>query len=248
MRNKVKENLDAGKPAVVLSGHLTPDSVDLLGPLGYDGIWLEGEHGPYSWGDIGHFARACELWEMALIVRMNSNDPAAVMRTLDLGANGIIMPHVNTKEEAQRVVDGAKYQPFGHRGIGGGRSSYGDPHYLKTANDKTFVSVMIEDVIGIQNLGEILSVPYIDSFFVARHDLAQTMGRIGEAEHPEVHAAADKAFTRIVAAGKNPGSTATLQSMESQLKKGIKFFMVNTDAMLTATAGNYLKQFRAMAK
>lgn len=246
MRNKVKEKLAAGQPTLVIAGHHTSDIIDMLGPLGYDGVWVDAEHGPYTWADIGNLARACELWELALIVRVTSNDPTAVMRTLDLGAHGIIMPHVNTKEEAQRVVLGAKYQPQGQRGVGGGRSGYGDPHYLKTANANTFVAVMIEDVVALGNLDEILTVNEIDTFFVARHDLAQTMGRLGEAEHPEVHAAADKAFARIVAAGRNPGSTATPQNMEAQLKKGIKFFMVNWDVLLTSAAGAYLKQFRSL--
>ena len=74
--NRVKEKLNKGEVAIAVGGHSnTSDTIDFLGPLGFDGIWLEGEHGPVSWGGIGDLSRACDLWGMASVARLHQNDP-----------------------------------------------------------------------------------------------------------------------------------------------------------------------------
>ena len=87
--NRVKKKLNAGQIATVLSAPVhTPDMVDFLGPLGFDGFWIEGEHGSATWDQIGDLSRACDLWNMASIMRIQDKTPGRITRTLDRGASG----------------------------------------------------------------------------------------------------------------------------------------------------------------
>ena len=111
--NRIKQRLAAGQVATILAGTNDPDLIDQLGPLGADGIWLEGEHGGVDYADLGNLTRACDLWGVASVVRVMDNDYATIYRTLDRGAQGIVVPHVNTRAEAQAAVEAAKFAPLG---------------------------------------------------------------------------------------------------------------------------------------
>ena len=91
--NKVKQRLAAGQVATILSGTNDPDLIDQLGPLGADGIWLEGEHGGVDYADLGNLTRACDLWGMTSVVRVNALHYGTIYRCLDLGAQAICVPH-----------------------------------------------------------------------------------------------------------------------------------------------------------
>jgi len=103
--NRVKQTLAAGRVATILSGTNDPDLIDQLGTLDVDGIWLEGEHGGVDYADLGNLTRACDLWGKTSVVRVMDNDYATIYRTLDRGAQGIVVPHVNTRAEAEAVVE-----------------------------------------------------------------------------------------------------------------------------------------------
>jgi len=240
--NRVKEKLQAGQIATVVGGFIsdTGDGIDLLGPLGFDGCWLEAEHGPVTWDQIGDLSRACDLWEMASLVRIHANEPGIITRTLDRGANGIIVPHVNTKAEAEAVVQSAKFAPTGQRGIFGGRRAYGDPDYFQHANDETLIVVLIEEMQAVENLAEILTVDYIDVFFVAPGDLAQTMGLLGQPWHSEVQAVVERALSQIVAAGRVAGTLGPVDRVEHYINLGVRFFSTPSNAWLQAGAEAYL--------
>ena len=165
--NRVKQKLAAGEVATILSGTNDPDLIDQLGPLGVDGIWLEGEHGGVDYADLGDLTRACDLWGMTSVVRVMDNDYATIYRTLDRGAQGIVVPHVNTRAEAEAVVEAGKFAPLGKRGMFTSRQGFGVGDYLHTANDQSLLIVLIEDIAAVRNLDEILKVDHIDVFFVA---------------------------------------------------------------------------------
>src|SRR5439155_1103601 len=96
-----KQKLAAGKIATILAGTNDPDLIDQLGPLDVDGIWLEGEHGGVDYADLGNLTRACDLWGMTSVVRVMDNDYSTIYRTLDRGAQGIVVPHVNNRAQAE---------------------------------------------------------------------------------------------------------------------------------------------------
>src|SRR5256885_12660321 len=109
--NRVKQALAAGKVATILSGTNDPDLIDQLGTLDVDGIWLEGEHGGVDYADLGNLTRACDLWGKTSVVRGMDNDYATIYRTLDRGAQALVVPHVNTRAEAQAGVQARKVAP-----------------------------------------------------------------------------------------------------------------------------------------
>ena len=182
--NRAKRRLQRGETVTAVSGFNTADMIDSMGPLGFDAFWIEGEHGPVDFAEIPDVTRACDLWGRSSIVRVNLNLPGVIYRTLDVGAQGIVVPHVNTAEEARAVVDAAKFHPLGNRGNFTSRQGYGVADYASKANDETLVIVLIEDVVAIDNLDEIIAVDHIDVFFVAPGDLAQTMGYLGAGGAP----------------------------------------------------------------
>ena len=112
--NKTKEKLRNGEIVTVISGLQSSDIIDFLGPMGFDAAWIEMEHGSVDWDSLGDMTRACDLWQMASITRVNSNDPGLITRTLDRGSMGIVVPHVNSYEAAEQAAQSTKYAPLGY--------------------------------------------------------------------------------------------------------------------------------------
>ena len=134
---------------------------------------------------------------MTSIIRVNQNEQAIIYRALDQGVQGVVVPHVNTREEAENVVAGGKFAPIGRRGLFGSRQSYGVPDYFKIANDHILLVVLIKDIVAVRNMDGILDVDHIDVFFVAPSDLAASMGHIGDIGHADVQRTVDTTLARI---------------------------------------------------
>lgn len=243
--NRIKRKLQAGQAVHIVSGHANTDMIDYLGQFGFDGVWLEGEHGPLSWEQIGDMSRACDLWGMTSVTRVNNNDPAIIMRALDRGTMGIVVPHVNSRQAAEQAMKSTKYAPLGYRGMFGGRQAFGVADYVHRANDQTMVVVLIEEIEAIHHLAEILTVDHIDVFFVAPSDLSQTMGHIGNPGHPEVQAAIDKAIAQIVAAGRTAGTLVNDDNVERYLAAGVRFCMTGWTNWVMQGARAYLRKVGA---
>jgi 4-hydroxy-2-oxoheptanedioate aldolase len=223
--NRVKDKLAAGQIATILAGSNDPDLIDQLGTLDVDGIWLEGEHGGVDFADLGNLTRACDLWGKTSVVRVQDNDYATIYRTLDRGAQAIVVPHVNTRAEAQAVVDAAKFAPIGKRGMYTSRQGFGVDEYLKTANDQSALMVLIEDIVAVKQLDDILKVDHIDVFFVAPGDLAASMGHIGNMAHPDVQKVIDDAIGRVVKAGRTAGTLVNAANVERYTALGVRVLM-----------------------
>lgn len=255
--NRAKHKLQRGEVVTVISGSttgMTADIIDFLGPLGFDGAWIETEHGAVDFADIPNLTRACDLWNMTSVVRVNLNIPGVIYRTFDVGAQGIVVPHVDTVEDARRVVKGAKFGPIGARGNYTSRQGLGVENYAAKANDQTLVVVLIEDIAAINNLSEILEVDHIDVFFVAAGDLSQSMGYLDQPTHPEVQAVVDRAITQIIDAGRVAGTvafndavTGDITEVERYIENGVRFFLVDWPSWLEAKARDYLAKVAAVS-
>ena len=213
--NRIKQKIAVGEIAYVASGFTHPDDIDAFGPVGFDGIWLEGEHGPVDAGELGNLTRSCDIWGMTSVVRVNRNDRGLIYRTLDRGAQGIVVPHVNTKEEAQNLVESGKFAPVGRRGMFSSRQGYGVSNYFDLANNE------------------------IDVFFVAPSDLATSMGHIGNLQHPEVQNTIDTTLARIQDAGRIPGTLANNENVARYTEAGVRFLLTGIGPWLTAGAGQF---------
>lgn len=238
--NRTKEKLAAGGVVTCIQGSpMSADMLDLIGPLGFDCVWLEAEHGDVDYGDIPNLSRACDLWGMTPLVRVNRIETGIIYRTLDVGAMGIIVPHVNTADEARTVVQAAKFHPLGHRGYFSSRQSYGVDGFVEKANDQSMVVIMLEDVVALDNLDEILAVDHIDVFFVAPGDLGQSMGTL-DFYDPRVRDVVDETLKRIVAAGKIAGGVGDTARCKQYLDMGVQFLGTNWLPWLSTGANEFL--------
>jgi 4-hydroxy-2-oxoheptanedioate aldolase len=244
----VKEKLAAGQVATILSGTNDPDLIDQLGTLDVDGVWLEGEHGAVDYADLGNLTRACDLWGKTSIVRVMDNDYATIYRTLDRGAQGIVVPHVNSRAEAKAVVEAGKFAPLGKRGMFTSRQGFGVSDYFKTANDQSLLIVLIEDIAAIPHLGDIVKVDHIDVFFVAPNDLATSMGHIGEMGHPDVQATVDRAIATIVGAGRVAGTLVNAGNVERYTRLGVRAVMTSFFPWIQAGAQDLIARAAAGAR
>lgn len=240
--NRVKHQLDRGELSTMLMGHNTTDMIDFMGPLGFDSVLLESEHGPVDFADIAPLTRTCDIWDMTSIVRINFNNPSIIYRTLDLGAQGLMVPHINTAKEAEAVVDAAKFAPIGSRGSYTSRQGYGVGDYFSKANDETLITILLEDIIAINNLSEILKVDHIDAFYVAPGDLAQSMGYVGQSSHPAVQEVVNNAINQIVSSGKIAGALSNDQNVESYINMGVKFLGISWNNWVISGGKHYLNQ------
>jgi 4-hydroxy-2-oxoheptanedioate aldolase len=243
--NRVKRVLREGGCATVLGGINNPEIMDYMGQFGFDGMWIETEHGSASWEQVAHMSRACDLWGLTSVCRVNSNEPWLITRTLDVGATGIVVPHVNNREEAERAARSAKYAPAGYRGMYTGRQSYGVADYYRRSNEETLVVALIEETRGVDKLDEILTVDNVDVYFIAPSDLAQTMGYTGQPNHPAVLAVVDKCISRIVAAGRVAGALVTEETVESYVGKGARFFLTSWQPWVGQGARRFLSRVAA---
>jgi len=241
-QNKIKHKLSNGDiaTAVMTPMPITADLIEYMGPYGFDGVWIETEHAAIDFADIPDMTRAADLWNMTSIVRLNLNLPGVIYRTLDVGAQAIVMPHVDTKLQAEEVVKAAKFYPLGARGNYTSRQGIGVENFAQKANAETMIVVLIEDILAVNNLKEILEVDHIDVFYVAPGDLAQSMGLLGQPNHPEVLKTVDKALIQIQDAGRVAGTLVNDDSVEFYLEKGVKFVTTSIAPWLEKGAKDFL--------
>jgi 4-hydroxy-2-oxoheptanedioate aldolase len=244
--NRAKRRLAEGGVATVVASHsMTADSIDFLGPLGFDGAWLEAEHGPADWERLGDLTRACDLWGLSALMRLRTLEPSLIGRALTLGVHGIVIPQLNDADEARTLVKAAKFSPLGERGVSRGRRSYGHPDFLDSDNDETLLVVQLEDPEALEHCEEIAAVEHIDVVFIAPNDLAQAMGHQGRPGHPDVVAAIEDGLARIAAVGgAAPGTFCRGDAAPRLLELGTRFLYVSYDQWLTEAGGAWLRSVR----
>ncbi len=166
----------------------SPSMAEILANVGFDWLWIDAEHSPMEMGEIQGILQAAED-RCACVVRVPANDEVYIKKALDIGAAGIIAPHVDTVEIAERVVQLVKYPPWGERSIGTARANgYGldFADYMKTANDQNTIIVQIEHVKGAQNIEAILDVEGVDAVLIGPYDFSGSLGKPGAIDDPEV--------------------------------------------------------------
>jgi 4-hydroxy-2-oxoheptanedioate aldolase len=192
--NKLKHALRNGTAVYGLLNSIpSPLLAEMVGYAGYDFIILDLEHVNANPETLENMIRAAECAGLTALVRVPGMDASAILRALDSGAQGIVVPHVQSRAEAEAAVNASRYHPLGQRGISGGRTTgFGRldlPSYFEQANAELLVAVMIEDRAGVENIGAIVSVTGIDLVLEGAIDLSQSYGVPGQAQHPDVQAA-----------------------------------------------------------
>lgn len=228
-----------------------PVLVDLAALSSFDFVLIDGEHGHVGYEAAEHLTRAAEAGGITPLARVAHNAPHEILRMLDLGVQGVMVPQVSTAEGAEAAVRAAKYAPRGSRGMGGGRpADYGlggsMAEYAERANAETMVIALIEDIKAVEALDSILAVDGIDVFFIGPSDLAQSMGHTGRADHPEVRAVIEQTIERIVARNRVAGINApSTDAVRAYRERGVRFFCVGPWHHLAAAWREYVASVRA---
>jgi len=226
----------------------SPEIAEMVSSCGFDWLFMDGEHGNLSTLDWQRMLQAV-AGRSAAIIRVASNSEREIKKILDIGADGIIAPQVNSADEARHVVACCKYPPDGIRGVGLARAQgYGRnfADYVRTANVSTAVIIQAEHIDAVDNIDEIVQVDGIDAVFIGPYDLSASMGRIGDIEHPDVVAAIDRvgqACQRQDIALGYFGTTA--ESVQAYIDKGYHLICAGVDAgFVTSGAEQVLQTLR----
>lgn len=166
-----------------------PWIAEVIGAIGYDVVWLDLEHRDFSIRVIDGISRACRLAGIDLMVRIVKSGYHSPMQALEFGANGLMIPHIRSAEEARQYVEWSRFPPMGKRGLdgAGADSRYGlDPvlPYIDHANRETFLAFQIEDKEAVDQIDEIAAVPGYDLLFVGPGDLSLSYGVPMQMDHP----------------------------------------------------------------
>ncbi len=250
MTNAFKQALADGKVQIGLWNSLcSPIASELLADVGYDWMLFDSEHSPIDVAGLMPLLQASATGRSAQVVRPAWNDTVLIKRILDIGAQTLLVPFIQSAEEAAAAVAATRYPPTGIRGVAGSTraSRYGRrSDYLKTANDEICVLAQIETPTAMKELEAIAGIDGIDGVFIGPSDLSASMGHIGNPAHPEVQEALKDAALRLRRAGKPAGILAPAEAdAKRYLDWGYTFVAVGVDTvMLSRAAETLLSRFR----
>ena len=218
-----------------------PYTAELCATAGFDWLLIDGEHSPNDLRTVLAQLQAVAPYRAHPVVRPVKADVAGIKLLLDIGAQSLLVPMIDTAEEAREVVAATRYPPHGVRGVGSAvarASRWGDiKDYVAHAGDQTCVLVQVETAKALGSIERICAVDGIDGVFIGPADLAASMGHPGKPGEPEVQRAIDDAIRRIVACGKAAGTlTSDLALAQKYLTLGCSFVAAGIDARLLADA------------
>jgi 4-hydroxy-2-oxoheptanedioate aldolase len=250
MKNKLKQILEAGKPAIgSWIGFSDPYSVELMADIGFDWLLIDMEHFPLGKANLRTILMALKGSESVPVVRVAAASPEHFQAALDLGAQGVMAPMVSSAADAARVVEYCRYPPQGRRGLGPVRAS----HYLKElkeyrkhANSEIALFVQIETPEAVSKSSEIFRSPGIDGVFIGNGDLANFFHGHTDSNTPEVQATVDELIEVGKAASVPVGlPTWSPQEFGSYTRKGAQLLTLGSDLhFLSSQAKADLSQAR----
>jgi 4-hydroxy-2-oxoheptanedioate aldolase len=252
MTNRWTQRITDGRPRFGMwlasgSGYVT----EICAGSGIDWVLLDQEHAP---NDLHATLEQLQVLagypDVDVVVRPPAADPVVIKRLLDIGAQNIIVPMIDGPGEASAAVTATRYPPNGVRGVGSAlaRASRWNriSDYLVTADATVSLTVQVETMAGLAQLGDIADVDGVDAVFIGPADLAASMGKLGQSEHPDVVSTIENALATIVARGKSAGVNAFNETVARRyLKAGASFVLVGADVALLARGAEKLaKRYR----
>jgi 2-dehydro-3-deoxyglucarate aldolase len=224
--------------AWITLGHLV--IAEIMCQAGFDWLVVDMEHSAITLAEAQNLIQIIQLSGVVALVRVSHNDPIVIKQVMDAGADGVIVPMVNSAEEARAVVQSVHYPPDGIRGVGLARAQgYGMSFkaYAARLKRETIIIVQVEHRLAVENLEEIFAVPGVDGFLVGPYDLSGSYGVPGQFDHPQMK----KAIARIMHVSRRmniPAGVHVIQPSESELasriKAGFKFIALSLDSLYLA--------------
>jgi len=246
MKSSLKKKLSQGVSygAWVTIGN--PDVSDILQGLPFDWLVFDMEHSPLGAETVGHMIQVLDEEKVSPLVRVGANDQYLIKAALDMGAHGVIVPLVNTREDAQAAVRYCKYPPVGVRGVAPRKAAdYGlsAAEYIRRANEETLLIVQVETKEALENLDALLGVKGVDIAFVGPSDLTMSLGLLDDRSNPRVLEEMRNVVEKCKEYGKIPGTMAvTPEEAKREASMGFRFISLASDVRhLIEGARGFLK-------
>lgn len=245
--NTLKAKLRAGD--VCLGAFInfpSPHAVEICGTAGLDFVIVDAEHGPMGPERCEEMVRAADLVGVTPIIRVAQNHPQVILRYLDIGAGGVQIPMLNSRQDVESAVSSVKFHPEGRRGLAGTRSaSYGVgpalSDYVVEANARTMLVAQVETLQAVEALPQILEVENVDVVFIGPSDLSQSMGFPGRPGEPAVQAVIDRCVKQIRDAGRPVGTTCRDGEHARQLAdRGITYLCGSVGGLLAQSVRRFV--------
>ncbi len=208
-KSKIRAAIEGGSKAYGITFTFpAPSLAEMAGYAGFDVLHLDMEHGVFDWNDVEAMCRAGELHDMTCTARIPNTETDTILRAFDRGLMGILCPHVDSAEQAERIAKASRFGPIGERSFGTSRGrEYGmaclsPAEYMASFNEQVTVAVQIETAHAVETIDDILRIDGVDLIAFGSNDLAQSMGYPGDPNHPAVRAAEDSVREATHAAGK----------------------------------------------
>ena len=228
---------------------------EIMARAGYDWLTVDMEHSSITLDIAQDLIRVIDLSGVAPLVRVGENDPNLIKRVMDAGAHGVIVPMVNSKDDAEKAVASVQYPPKGFRGVGLARAQkYGVAfeEYKKWNMHESIVIVQIEHIKAVENLETILSVPGVDGFIIGPYDLSGSLGVPGQFDHPEVISALARVKKVSEEMNALPGFhviSPEFEAFQEKVREGYKFVAHSLDSLfLSNGCKNALQSFKKEIK
>lgn len=246
-KNKFKEGLTSGKVQIgCWAGFADTYATEMLATAGFDWLLLDGEHAPNDMRTMLAQLQVLAGFDVSPVVRLPVGNEVLIKQALDLGVQTLLIPMVETAQQARAHVASTRYPPHGRRGVGAAlarASLYSQiPNYVTTANDEVCLLLQVENRAGLEALDEILTIEGVDGVFIGPADLSADMGYPGQAAHPEMQKLIKQTLLKIKASGKAAG-ILSLDDVKSQeyIDMGVEFTAVGIDVV------SFVQSLRALA-
>jgi 2-keto-3-deoxy-L-rhamnonate aldolase RhmA len=228
-----------------------PAIAEIMAKAGFDWLVVDLEHSVITIREAEELIRVIDLCNVVPLVRVSSNDPIQIKRVMDAGAHGVVVPMINSVDEAENVVEAVRYPPKGIRGVGLARAQgYGNnfKEYLEWVNKDSVVIVQVEHIDAVRNLEQILSTDGVDGFIVGPYDLSGSLGFPGQFDHPLMKEAMEKIISVGKTSGKAPGIHIIEPNVEELMQnedQGYKFIAYSLDIRMLDQVSRFgLENFR----
>lgn len=254
---EIKEKIKKGEHVLgtMITVFQNPDIVKILKVCGYDFVIIDCEHGSFEYGEVARMVALARAISLPVVVRIAEVRRELVLKYMEMGADGLLLPSTETKEQAELLVKYSKYAPDGDRGV-----SLTRPHtdyrkvsgreYMTETNKNTILMCQIESQKGVDHIEEIIGTDGIDIAFVGPNDLSQDMGILGEYAHPRM----TEAYEKILQAARNAGKAAGIHFGKKEplvpwIKAGYQMNMCGNDvSFLSAGAVSSLEYLKTQTE
>jgi 2-dehydro-3-deoxyglucarate aldolase len=227
-----------------------PAIAEIMVASGFDWLAVDLEHSVISLREAEELIRVISLGGCSPLVRLTSNNPDQIKRVMDSGAHGLIVPNINSAEEATRAIRAMKYPPSGIRGVGLARAqAYGNslPEYLQWLERDSVLIVQIESITAVENIDEIFSLTGVDGFIIGPYDLSASMGIPGEFKDPRFEEAIKGirvAAQKFNLCGGIHIIEPSISSLKERIDEGYRFIAYSLDIRMLDVSCRDVSQFR----